>query len=530
MKETYNIALTNLSLVVSPVINQYLAFEGSLDEKLSKLNENIYVYEDIEVRGVMTNEAGIKYIIQKLKKFDDRLDSILFIKSDAAEKQMSVNTNIRDKDGNAIKKEADINHVKFFKNRLSLYCQEMNIDKPSYLVEEGLTIGDDPNPEDLINLSAKIANRIIQLKETVAKDKVINLYIESNGGIRDFMLLVVAIIQSISKDIATVKEVVGINFKYEDPKHPIRNKTQAYRVYDLYSGIDEFINYGRSNKISYFFKDLNLLDEEKDILDSIELMSIAFTLCKPLEMIKATDNLNKAVDKYKNLNKLSNLYEVFNLLINRIQTEYQQIFDDIQNGDIHDFSVLKDFIQYCIKHNLIQQALTLYSELMPNVMYNNEIFYPSKTVKIQNETLESIFKKYYKKNYKRGDQSEGYVFIQQYMLIRIKGIRDSDMRQIYDMGMINIYNSQHESQKLDYWKKMISLHRLIEHHYILTQCNEVESAIQIMKDYLDIKAERNKSNHASVSRGTNDNLNGELNRVVNMLEKSMDKIERLLDK
>ena len=67
MKETYNIALTNLSLVVSPVINQYLAFEGSLDEKLSKLNENIYVYEDIEVRGVMTNEAGIKYIIQKLK-------------------------------------------------------------------------------------------------------------------------------------------------------------------------------------------------------------------------------------------------------------------------------------------------------------------------------------------------------------------------------------------------------------------------------------------------------------------------------
>lgn len=519
-KNTYNIVITNLSTVAQAAIAQYFRLEGDINEKLLNMNENLYGYDNIEVRGVMTNEAGIKYIIQKLRNENDSLDSILFIKSDTTAKLMSF------KENNDIK-HADITHIEFFKKRLEIYTHELGLKTPSYLVEDGMHIDDDPSPEALINLSANIANKIIKLKEDIGNDKQINLYIESNGGIRDFMLVVVAIIQSISKNFATVKEVVGVNFIHNNLSHPIRDKTQAYRVYDLYSGIDEFINYGRSNKISYFFKDLKLKNEEKVILNSIELMSIAFTLCKPLEMLKATKDLSEAIDKYEELEKRS---DIFNLLVNRIQTEYQHIFDDIRKGDIHDYSVLKDLIQHCIKHNLIQQALTLYSELMPDIMYNKKIFYPS-IKKFNEETLEIIFNKYYEKTFTRKDQSKGYAYIQNYMLIKKKDVRDGDIRRLYDMGLINIYNSQckNKSNKLKYWEKSENLRILLENNYISTQCKNYDIAIQIMKDYLNIKEERNKSNHASVSRGTIDDLNSELHRIIEILIKSMINIDQALN-
>lgn len=518
MKDTLNIVITNLSLVAQKPIQDYLALDEnlSIDEKLSQLIENTYFIGDTEIKGVLTNEAGVRYIMKNLKKNNDSLDMILFTRSSDTGNNFSV----YDRFSGEVK-TGDINHREFFKKRMELYCQNEGMTFPEYIYEEGLHIDDDPDSQSLINLSGQIANKIISLKNNVGNRKI-NLYIESNGGIRDFMLLVVAIVQSISADVAEVKDVVGVNFNYKNQKHPIRLKTQAYRVYDLYSGIDEFINYGRSAKIQKFFDKDGLNENEKNILESIEFMSIAFTLCRPIEMLRSTQKLSNVIKEYRHR------LQIFDLLVNRIKTEYQKIFNDIETGSIESYAVLKDLIQYCMKHNLIQQALTLYSELMPDVLYNERIIYPQRRYISNNHdiTFEKAFGHYYENFCRQKHQTKGYSYIQTYMLI-YNNAHDSE--HIENMPLINIYNLQNRNHLYGNLTNKFKI--LLKRNYIYSKYknNKFDQVVEVYRYYCEIKNERNKTNHASTDQNLNTNLDDELNRIKTLIESGLNTIDCLLN-
>lgn len=509
-KDTFNIVLTNLSLVNKNTIKEYIncGDEYTIEEKLISLHEYCYYYDNnqnnIEIKGILTNEAGIKYIMHKLKEENDTLDAIFCISSPSAKKKIIY-------DNNTV---ADITHIDFFKKRLSLYCEEENIETPLYLLKDNLEIDDNPTSESLINLSARVANEIIELKKKNA-DKQINLYIESNGGIRDFMLIVVAIIQSINKEIASIKEVIGVNFNISEPKYPICNKTNAYRVYDLYSGIDEFVNYGRSNKIEFYFKDTPLNKEEKNVLRSIDLMSNAFTLCRPIEMLNAIQNLNKAIKQYK---PLDNHSDIFNLLVNRINSEYNHIFLCIQKKSIYHFEVLKELIKYCIKHNLLQQALTLYSELIPNILYKEKILYPSNKI-INDMSLSDIYDMYYNSREKKMGFSKGYTYVQRYIFIK------NNKQTLDQMGLIDIYNNFSGNQIVSTDTQKSTLEKLLQDNYVATLF-DYENVIRILINYSSIKTERNKSNHANTD--SINNTNKELKRIIKLIESGLTDLSSLI--
>lgn len=127
-KDTFNIVLTNLSLVNKNTIKEYIncGDEYTIEEKLISLHEYCYYYDNnqnnIEIKGILTNEAGIKYIMHKLKEDNDTLDAIFCISSPSAKKKMIY-------DNNTV---ADITHIDFFKKDY-LYIVKKKISKHPYI-------------------------------------------------------------------------------------------------------------------------------------------------------------------------------------------------------------------------------------------------------------------------------------------------------------------------------------------------------------------------------------------------------------
>ena len=525
-KKTYNVILTNLSLVNFNTMKEYSnnMAKYTIDDNLSNLTENTYFYKNEDfmknIQGILTNEAGIRFVMQSLKDKDDYLDAIYYVASQSVRKKM---------------KDCDISHVEFFERRMRLYCQQENIKViPDFLPPNGEIIEDDPNSNSLIDLSAKIANTIIQLKDGKAKDKELNLYIESNGGFRDFMLIVVAIIQSLNSDIANIKSVIGVNFNPTVAMHPIHNKTRAYQVYDLYSGIDEFINYGRSNKIQLFFQNNNFsieqFSEMNSVLSSINYMGNAFNLCRPFQMLDATKKLKNAIENYENsLNKL----EIFNLLTNRVKKEYLDIFDIISKEDIYSYPVLRQLILYCLKHSLVQQALTLYSERIPDILYKRKILYPStieKQLSDERIQLNVDFEQFIQS--KTGFYSQAYTYIQHYIfnpsLNKKRNIR----------GLLYLFNKiEHKKYYPKNIEKKCDILKLyLDKNYVFTQFVErKDEVVDIFRNYLKIKNERNVSNHANdeekedfYTKFSVMSENDENKRVLDMINDALTQLDSLL--
>ncbi len=511
-KNTYNFLLTNLS-TVHPTVAQSLINNNDLKE-----NKYYYSYNDNElnINGVMTNEPGIKAIMQELKLDDDYLDYIYYVKTESIVNPIFY----FDKEAK-VSHTYSISHEEFFRNRINQYCIAENIEKPAFpnvgWSDNKLT--DEPTSQELINLSVRIATFILNLKENEAKDKQLNIYVEGNGGFRDFILVVTAVLRTLKLDNINIKKVMGVNFRTENEQHAkaIVDKSAAYNIFDFYSGIDEFINYGRITKMmGYYMESRIKTNALKNIRQDIYDMSNAFTLCRPEDMLKTIQKLKRHIDIYElKENKTNDL--IIDYFVLRIKYAYKDVFDQVTDSDnVFEYKLLREMINYCLSHNLIQQALTLYSECMPIAFVNERIFYCPSDSKLQNN-----FNRFLGNN---SPYRKEYVYVQQYMLYL-------DYHNINGKGLATLYNHDHPTQPLqripkgkEIEGKCKYLDKLLSNRYVGSQyLSKKDETIKVLENYLIIKDGRNMSNHAN-----GENQNPEVKRLFKNIKSTVDFINQSL--
>lgn len=485
-KETYNLILTCLSTIPPKTII-------AIDE--GKPNEYKY-YKDnnLVTTGVMTNEAGIKYTIQELKDKGDKLDAIYYVASQRVMTKAVAFENGKEHSLNGL------NHAKYFEKRIYEYCDECDFDPISFI--KGDILSDSPTGQELVNFSAIIADKIISLKNSDEnKDKEFHLYIEGNGGFRDFVNVATAVLSTLKNENIHIEKVIGVNLGANNTG-VFMDKTNAYQIYDLYSGIDEFINYGRSRNIEYFFKEANLklTDSMQKVIHSITRMSDFFTLCRPLLILKATKELKNSIERYNNSSEESK-QKVFDYLTAKINRVYKPIFDTFdktnEKESLVNYATVKAVIDYCLDHNLIQQSLIIYSELMPIVIYNMEILQPGKKVKQDYETYIN------NKNKNGSHYSKEYQFIQQDMLLLRKN-KNNRGKKIDLVGLTPFekYRIDNNNCFIKFPstpnEKSSYVRKLLKGNYVASKYN-IDNVILIIKDYWIIKEARNMSAHADIS-------------------------------
>ncbi|MFR6047819.1 MAG: TM1812 family CRISPR-associated protein [Lachnospira eligens] len=356
-KSEYNIMITNVSLVNTNNLidtNEYIFDELDEDNK--------------KIKGNMTNEAPIEGLQKLLEKNEKQLDKIIMIVSESV-RNRTINENSRNKTENP---DGNLTSLEFLCRKIEKY-ENTNMEK--------VEIKDEPEEKDTVETINKVKNMI----EKVSEDNPqmhINIYIESNGGVRYVMFMLYNIISIMSKNNHNI--ILNGIYSMVNIKKPIRikNTQNIYESSELIAIIGEYINYGRIESLKKYAdkrlnqeKDDNLKKDINRCMKKLEEFSQALQLCRSERILKLLSaNNEESVISY--LEKFNEDYSggsdstnviIFKIIFSMILSEFKG-FDRASDGNN-----LDNIIRWCLNKDYVQQALTLSSEQLPKFLIDNKI-------------------------------------------------------------------------------------------------------------------------------------------------------------
>lgn len=338
-----------------------------------------------EIKGIQTPDAPTKYFINYLLEKKDNndeivLDTILCITSEATN-----NKSINKRENNKEYKSA----FEDYQEMLNEFCDEKGI-KPPELIKLNFDYDFENNKSiDEADVSRRLYESIV--KEL---DKNDTIYIDYTSGIRDTSLLIILIIRYLEY---TGIKCGGMIYSYYDNDDKSNNKIidikSTYELFELLNGVNEFTSFGKAKALSEYYektsdkdciinanekskeedKKINQKDEavEKinDLIDVMKRFSDVISLC----MVQEIDNIMKQlqdgiseVKKVLNPNQKQNQEKsvIFSLKNSMFYNLITQIENKFYIEDGKDITYI-DIIRWCLDNDLIQQALTLYVEKIP---------------------------------------------------------------------------------------------------------------------------------------------------------------------
>lgn len=383
-QQDVNIMITNVS-----VINRYLKNEYT-DESGQ--------YADIT--GYITNEAPIKYLMQKLNATDEKLDKLILIASDDVNQKVEIK--LQKDEGN--KKEVEqfeadygngkMTSVEILEDKIAKFSIEKNIPCPKF---EEVELSNGVNGDGFSEISdTAVVNAVDEVNQKLIDEsrecRNLNVYIESNGGVRYVIVMLLSVMNILEKVYANIK-LQGVysmiyNKKKEDKKIPILDTSMTYASIELFSAMNEFIYYGRAKALEDYFEkrftkrkesdekyDPVIFQDIKKCINKLQKIADDMQLCRTEQII---DDFYESESIRDVLNNFKLKYEkekdpdskIFLSVIENILSEYTDIYANLNPNK---FLNLPKIIKWCIDKDYIQQALTLCSEKLPQYFIESGI-------------------------------------------------------------------------------------------------------------------------------------------------------------
>ena len=170
--------------------------------------------------------------------------------------------------------------------------------------------------------------------------------------------LMTAIIRYLEYHGVSCEEIVYSSY---DRDHPVNNKIYSLRcIYDMYqllNGVEQFVDTGNAELLQSCYGD----EEEsgtKELLEQIVSFSHAMSLCDVRNVDQIMEKLCESLDDFDAKEDKGSFFSVmFGDLTSIIRRKLY-----IEKGRGYSYPRL---IQWCLDNNMVQQALTLYIEKMP---------------------------------------------------------------------------------------------------------------------------------------------------------------------
>ncbi len=200
----------------------------------------------------------------------------------------------------------------------------------------------------------------------------INLYIDVQGGNRTSSYVrnaALSILSNQNPNQIMVKEIVATNYNRENAAHQIVEETKRYRILDLASGMNAFIQYGKADMIQKYCEDMEI-EKNSSVGNLVEHMSKideAISLC---DVNSLTETIKELRDFFEKEAVEENTYvgNIFHILQDGIRNDYGKLLEKPKSGEEVDYLEL---ISWCAGKGFIQQALTLIEDKMPEVYIEN---------------------------------------------------------------------------------------------------------------------------------------------------------------
>ncbi|MCQ2517561.1 MAG: TM1812 family CRISPR-associated protein [Lachnospiraceae bacterium] len=375
----HNVLITNVSITRKNAYFEYI------DEAGNRFD------------GQMTNEAPIKSLIKRLSSKGEKLDEIIFIESDSV-RQKSLDENV-----------AQVSHAKRLNALLDVYLKSENLSEIRRNVVE---ISDEPDEQDVSKAVFHVYDILLDI---VQKNENVNIYIESNGGVRYVLTMLLSVTKTLEKCYEGVHicEISSMVFNQKSGNEqskliPIVNTKRIYDSAQITEIVNEFLVYGRTNLLCEYVKqNMNYIDPEQiqdvdSLIDKFVNTSNDILLCRSAMMLEdfyGEGNLSSRISSFLQKYDQNEDYfsSVFSHIIRIIQNElHKNLYEEnVEQQEL--ILYLPNIIKWCLKKDFLQQALTLTVECLPEYLFATGILSFSNTMKARmaNEKTGKYDESYY---------------------------------------------------------------------------------------------------------------------------------------
>lgn len=304
---------------------------------------------------VQTNETAICYLEDKLHAMQEHIDCIFYFSTTSVQNEM---LNFVDNQG----REQTQTHEAIFLQRLKQQYPHINC--------VAVPFDDNADTYASIRQTTDMSDKIMtHFREQGWNTDDIVVHVDMTGGLRYASMMMLAVMQFMKYRHIPVVEVVYSNWKKGIPNTvTVQDVTEVYRMFNLVSGADEFVNFGSVKEIDDYFKGRKQSDELRHLLDTMRLFSDAIKICRTQIMKKSVHQLSDALQAFEQTKNKSLQEALFLQIIDVFRTEYGKLLTE----SVTDF----DIIRWCVRKGFLQQAMTLCTEWLPTHIVEKKICYP----------------------------------------------------------------------------------------------------------------------------------------------------------
>lgn len=291
----------------------------------------------LQFEGAQTNDAPVKYLIARAAENGCLIRKILCI----------VTRQVKEKQG-----------FERFQQMVSGYIYSDQRLKEVYRKEEiefcEITCSD---------LGRETSVRAAEVYQQIASQTSFcrgtetEVYIDYTGGLRDISFLMTVIIRYLEYHDIFCKEIVYSNW-YDRKIHSIHC---IYDMFQLLNGVSQFVSTGNAELLQACYEKEGDRDT-RELLEQIVRFSHVMSLCDVEKVDRMMEELSRSLDQYDERKEKGSFFaEMFGDLTSVIRKKL-----NIERNQKYTYP---DLIRWCLDNNMVQQALTLYVEKMPQYYY-----------------------------------------------------------------------------------------------------------------------------------------------------------------
>lgn len=267
------------------------------------------------------------------------------------------------------------------------------------------------------------------IKKTKKGDRI---YIDTTGGFRNSVYFLLAVVRILEYSGIKLQKAVYSVYNKESPKaNRIVDITATYNMFNLINAANTFTSLGNSNELALFFADCNNSDIKRAI-DVMNRFSDEVTLCRTSKLDSLISELNEILINIQNLHTDVETEVLFKSISGVIREKF-----GVRDGEKIDYL---DVITWCLDNRMIQQAVTIYVEKMPEFLFSTGIL-SYNPVTVHTTSFPKTFDIYYNLLYNGFLKLTTSITLSQYpignLLLRLKNNNYAVYKEICTANSIN---------------------------------------------------------------------------------------------
>lgn len=313
-----------------------------------------------------TNESAIRYLLQEgwQNQQITAIDRLFVFASKVVRTQYVGNpkNKVLYKDEN----NQSYTHLAFFKHRLQSSgilpaVDECLSEHTIYPYDEDVPVN--RSMEMVINMAGMIQEYIASIP-----DSEVVLHVDLSGGMRHVSMMMLELMRLMEYNQVQIGKVLYSNYNPRNKEGKVEEATNVYQFFNLISGAEEFVRYGSVSALLDYYRIHPELDKSsalEKLLRAMEQFAEEIKLCHRGNFERSIQELKAAIHDFKAENIDLSGNRLMKQMMKRIETEYGILF----NPD----GTALDSIRWCLHHDYLQQAITLYTETVPDYLFKKGV-------------------------------------------------------------------------------------------------------------------------------------------------------------